>query len=99
MHVTSGWVIVALGAFTGVLLPTFAIMWRGAIRWTRVEDRLAGLCEDIKELVESKDRVHAEMLAQMRYDREATDRRLRFIEEYFMRAGRQLIERDLQNRH
>lgn len=31
--------------------------------------------------------VHGEILAQMRTDREATDRRLRFVEEYWMRKG------------
>lgn len=41
----------------------------------------------MRQLVENKDRIHAEMLGQMREDRQATDRRLRWLEEYLWRRG------------
>ena len=87
------WVIAAL-TFVGVLLiPTLAFMIRGAVRWTHVEDKLSTLVEDIHQLVADKDKTHAEMLSQMRLDREVTDKRLRYIEEYFMEQGRKAISR------
>lgn len=79
-------------AVTAVLLiPALVILVRGAVKWTRTEDRLAELVGDVHRLVSDKDRVHAEMLEQMRIDREATDRRLRYLEEFFMDRGRRRL--------
>ena len=75
----------ALGLITALVIPAVVILIRGAIKWTRTEDRLCELVKDVRELVDSKERVHSEMYAQMREDRAATDRRLRFLEERFMK--------------
>lgn len=45
------------------------------------------LTDGIKEVVSEQTSVHREMYEQMRVDREATDKRLRFIEEYWMQSG------------
>lgn len=83
----SDFVTIALSAIGIIIIPTLVILVRGAIKWTRTEDQLGTLVSDVRELVDTKDKVHTAMLDQMRVDREATDRRLRFIEEWFMRAG------------
>ena len=47
----------------------------------RLSMRWASIQSDLSHLVADKDRVHAEMLAQMREDRSVTDKRLRWLEE------------------
>jgi hypothetical protein len=42
--------------------------------------QLKNIVEDIRALVADKDRTHTEILEQMREDRKATDRRLRWLE-------------------
>lgn len=81
-------VTIALSAIGILLVPALALLVRIAVKWTRTEDRLGTLVTDVRELVDAKDKVHAEMLAQMRADRDATDKRLRFIEEWFMHGRR-----------
>lgn len=67
-----------------LIIPAVAILFRGAVKWTRTEDRLENLMTAVGKLVDDKDKVHAAMLEQMSQDRAATDRRLRYIEERFM---------------
>jgi hypothetical protein len=69
-----------------ILIPVLGFLIRGAVKWTRTEDRLATLVDDVRELVNSSERVHTAMYDQMRADRDATNKRLRFIEEWFMNA-------------
>lgn len=88
MHVDPQWVIVALTIFTTLLVPTLWFMVRGAIKWTKVEDKLGTLIDQMKIMVMDKEKTHREMLETMRLDREATDRRLRYIEEFWMSQGR-----------
>jgi hypothetical protein len=78
------WTTAILTGIGVLFLPAIAILIRGAIKWTRTEDKLAELVRDVHELVDSKDKVHTEMYAQMREDRAATDRRLRYLEERLM---------------
>lgn len=63
------------------MIPAIGLMFRLVIKWTKTEARLEELSKDMRELVDSKDRIHSEMLGQMREDRAATDRRLRWLEE------------------
>jgi len=88
-------ILIILSIMGVILIPTFAMMFRIAIRWTRTEDRLSNLVDDVRELVQSQDKIHAEMLSQMRVDREATDRRLRFLEEWIMRGGHILSDKTI----
>ena len=83
----TAWGSIALSAIAVILLPLLALVWRGAVKWTRTEDKLDHAVGTLERIVQDKDRVHAAMMDQMRADREATDRRLRYIEERFMRAG------------
>lgn len=94
------WIGVSLTAVSVLLLPALVILVRGAIKWTRTEDKLGTLVEQVRQLIAGKDRahqeiivntakIHAEFMEQMRADREATGRRLRFTEEAWMRLGRE----------
>src|SRR5215469_15379430 len=88
-------ILVILSVMGILLLPTLGLVLRITIRWTRTEDRLSTVIDDVKELISSQDKVHAEMLAQMRLDRDATDRRLRFLEEWIMRGGHILSDKTI----
>lgn len=57
------------------------------VKWTRVEDSLKNLIDDVQQLVESKDKVHEAIYRSMSDDRKATDRRLRWLEEYVWKKG------------
>ena len=81
------WTTVALSALAILIVPTLVLVIRLVIRWTRTEDKLDGLLGDVRELVEAKEKVHAEMYRTMREDRAATDRRLRWLEETLWKRG------------
>jgi hypothetical protein len=80
-------ITIGLSVISVLLLPAVGILIRGAVKWTRTESQLGHLVGDMRELVADKDKVHQEILAQMRDDRAATDRRLRYIEEFWMGEG------------
>src|SRR5690348_4135261 len=83
--------MLVMSAISILLIPSLILLVRLVSKWTKVEERLAILTEDMGELVRDKDKTHAEMLGQMREDRRATDKRLRWLEEYLwtsdIRAG------------
>ena len=70
-----------------ILIPGIVLLFRGMIRWVRTESKLNTLVGDVRELVDDKGKVHAAILEQMKYDRDATNTRLRYLEEYFMAHG------------
>jgi len=63
------------------------VFLRVILKFSRSESKLNMLADDLKELIENKDRIHAELVAQMGRDRDATDRRLRYLEEWHMKHG------------
>lgn len=63
-------VLITLSA---LVIPTLVFLVRAVVKWTRTEDKLSELVNDVRELV-----------IQGQADRAATDRRLRYIEEWFM---------------
>lgn len=75
-------ITLCLSIITLLLIPLIALLIRGAIKWTRVEGKLDSVVSQIGNIVADKDRVHAELYTQMREDRGATDRRLRWLEEH-----------------
>lgn len=74
-----------LGAVTGVaavfIIPAIVLFVRLMVRGKGIEDKLEEVAKDLRDIVEDKDKVHHEMYRQMREDRNATDRRLRWLEE------------------
>lgn len=81
------WLTLAVAVVGTLMIPALALLVRVIVKSTRTTDQLNNLGDNIKTLVESKDKIHAEMLEQMRHDRESFDRRLRFMEEFWMRRG------------
>lgn len=63
-----------------VMSATLGFVIRATTRWVRAEVRLEEVGKDIRELVESKDKIHGEMINTMTGDRKATDERLRHLE-------------------
>lgn len=74
-----------LSAIGIIGIPTLAFVVRATIKWTRVEDKLEVIATKLLDLVRDKDKIHSKMLQQMREDREATNRRLRWLEENLWR--------------
>jgi hypothetical protein len=81
-----GWVEIAVSILGILILPLMALLFRMVIKFTRVEDKLDVVITDMKELVLDKNKTHAEIAATMREDRQATDRRLRWLEEHVWRG-------------
>lgn len=69
-------------SFIGVILiPALILMLRMAVRWSRIEMRLDTVVTEVRTLIDDKEKVHTVLFNQMREDRKATDRRLRWLEE------------------
>lgn len=80
-------VTVLISASGVILIPILVLMVRTAMRWTRTEDKLTAVVENLERMLTESDKVHNAMYSQMANDRDVTDKRLRFIEEWFMRRG------------
>lgn len=71
----------------GILfIPMLIFIVRATIKWTRVEDKLSELVTDMRDIIEAKDKTHAEMIRTMTEDRAANDRRLRWLEEHYWKG-------------
>ena len=80
-------VSIALSIIGIILIPILAVALRTMVKWVRTEDQLQQLVDEVKQLVTDKDKVHSEILGELRADRDATNTRLRYLEEYFMGNG------------
>jgi hypothetical protein len=74
------WISVLLSLITLMLIPTVISIIRIAMRWVRTEDKLDVLIQRVNALIHDKDEVHQELQERMREDREASDKRLRWLE-------------------
>lgn len=70
-----------LSALGLLFIPTLVLLFRGAMKWTRVEDKLDEAVKDLGEIVANENRAHADIVRQMADDRAATNQRLRWLEE------------------
>lgn len=71
-----------------IIIPTEILMIRMAVRWTKVETTLVDLAEGVKKLAVDKEKEHQQIRESAMYDRTATDRRLRWLEENLWHRGR-----------
>ena len=78
---TSEWLTFLTSLVAILLIPAIVLLVRIVRKWTRTEDRLDAVATAVEKLVEDKDKIHQEMFAQMREDRNATNTRLRWLEE------------------
>jgi hypothetical protein len=81
------WTTLILSAIGILLIPLIRIAWLAMTRWIGTENQLKTLVKDVGTLVENQDKVHSEIYRQMQLDRDATNKRLRYLEEYFMSHG------------
>lgn len=83
------WQIVA--AFTGpivvVLLAILGVLFRATTRWTKLETSVRHMEQSATDSQTQNRQVHIEIYQQMREDRAATDRRLRWLEEHIWNMG------------
>lgn len=78
---TVSWLTFAVSVVGILLIPLIVLMFRIVVNATRLEDKVQNIADDLTELVKDKDKTHAEILTQMREDRQATNTRLRWLEE------------------
>lgn len=94
------WLTIAISLGSLMFIVSSALLRQLVVairRQTKTEDSIADLAEDVKKLVVDKDKVHSEMLEQMRFDRAATDKRLRELENFFMDLGKERFRGDHRN--
>lgn len=70
-----------LSFITVVVVPMLGLTVRNAVRWTKIELRVGEITKDLRAIVDDKNAVHLRIHQEMREDREATNRRLRWLEE------------------
>lgn len=68
-------------------IPTLGVCARIMGKWNNVQSQLTRVAQDMAKLVGDKDRVHLSIQQEIRDDRAATDRRLRWLEEHLWRKG------------
>jgi hypothetical protein len=84
-------IIAALSLGFTALAATLGVIVRTVRHQTTVEDKLDNVIKDVEDLVADKDKVHTAIFTQMQVDRDATDKRLRYLEEFWISIGRQKV--------
>jgi len=69
-----------LTLLSAVIIPWVRASRRDAVKWAQVEGKLDAIVDRLGDIVSDKDKIHGELIAQMREDRRATDERLRWLE-------------------
>lgn len=92
----AAWAGVAVAALTlawGITAIMLARQLRGERERATMVQQLSTIARDLDRIVADKDRTHAELVAQMREDRRATDNRLRWLETHLWGPARRGRER------
>lgn len=89
----SPWLTFAVSVVGILLVPLIVLLFRVVVNATRLEDKVQNIADDLTELVKDKDKTHAEILTQMREDRQATNQRLRWLEENVWNRSRAAAQR------
>lgn len=83
-----------LSALAILIIPFSIMLVRGAIKWTRIEGKIDAANEkidrtqtELAHFVADKERAHTLIYEQMKDDREATNRRLRWLEEHLWKGS------------
>lgn len=87
-------ITIGLGIVSVVIVPSMVLAIRSAVKWARLESKVEEVVTDLKELVDNKDTTHREivnnmekmytaLINRMSSEREATDKRLRYLEERY----------------
>lgn len=80
-----------LTAIAVIGIPLVTMLVRGSAKWTRVEAKLDNVIDDVRDLVINKDQVHLVIMQTIKDDRAATDKRLRWLEEFLWKRGNRAL--------
>lgn len=78
----TGLIIAVISAFG---IPIITLAYRNGQRQQHVNDSITRFTQEMKELQSEKDEAHRDIYKVIAEDRHLMDRRLRYIEEWFMR--------------
>lgn len=81
------WITLMLSVLAVVVIPLIAVLVRGVVKWTRIEGKVDALAVDLKEFMMDKEKAHTLIYSQMKDDRDATNRRLRWLEEHLWKGS------------
>jgi hypothetical protein len=70
------WLVVGMSGVGILLIPALGLLVRGTMKWTRTGDKLDALATTMVQAV-----------TEMRQDHDSLDKRLRFMEEFWIRRG------------
>lgn len=82
------WITVVLTVVSVIVIPGVVLLIRLAVKWTTLESKLAGLVDDVKQIIIDKDKVHLMIMEEIKADRAASDRRLRWLEQHLWKSQR-----------
>lgn len=94
----AAWLALSLTFLSVVLIPLIVLIYRGAVKWTRVEEKLDRVARDLAEVIKDKDETHRAMFDAMKDDRAATNARLRWLEEHIWNRDQLRRKNALHNR-
>jgi hypothetical protein len=81
------WLAFIISAMGVIMIPAIALLFRGAIKWSRTEGKLDVVIQKVSEIVADKDKVHSDLYNAIREDRNATNRRLEYLERIWIEKG------------
>lgn len=73
-------VVTILATVITVLTPALVYVVRITSKWSRFEEKLSRVLEDVATLAKDRDALQVVLVETMKKDREATDLRLRWLE-------------------
>lgn len=77
----SGVAEIILSVIAVLMIPLIRLIWGAGRKQQQIEDKQVELIKNMEKLIADKDAVHREIIQTIREDREATNKRLRWLEE------------------
>lgn len=77
----SGVAEIILSVIAVLMIPLLRLIWGAGQKQQQIEDKQVELIKNMEKLIADKDAVHREIIQTIREDREATNKRLRWLEE------------------
>lgn len=80
------WADIGIGLLSVILVPFIVLLFRLTVQATKLVDRVNVIERDFRELTQNTAETQKEILKTIREDRNATDRRLRWLEEHLWKG-------------
>lgn len=84
----SGVAEIILSVIAVLMIPLIRLIWGAGQKQQQIEDKQVELIKNMERLIADKDAVHREIIQTIREDREATNKRLRWLEENLWNSRR-----------